>query len=335
MRLSVLVLLSLAALLPLPSRAAIDPKLLLIEQKLSGFEDKDYGPAVEKTLTEFEARAGLNLHPAGLKACGLKVSSESGLGLSTPKALVRALTSALTRRGFTPKSIIVCDANKDSLRNAGFLPAASTPDQSFEGLRVIAWGDHAAVWAQDPQFRFENQVMPKPNAPAVPWGDARVSILPKTLMDEVDFWINLPVLSDSKSLGVYGAIASASLGNMVNAERFTDNPASAAKVAIEVCAVPKLSKRNTLTILSLERYQVLGGPSFDASWCRSEKTILCSANPVIIDFVGLQKINSGRVASGVETIHPEPPIFATANSGEIRLGTCRPTDITLVRLTSP
>ena len=80
---------------------------------------------------------------------------------------------------------------------------------------------------------------------------------------------------------------------------------------------------------------MLGGPVFDSTWCRSEKTLLSSANPVIIDFIGLQKINAGRSASGVETIHPEPPIFEQANAGEIRLGTCRPADITLVRLAAP
>ena len=66
--------------------------------------------------------------------------------------------------------------------------------------------------------------MPSPGTPNVPWGNPRVSILPKTLFDDVDFWINLPVLSDSKSLGVHGAMASASLGNMVNSERFLDMP---------------------------------------------------------------------------------------------------------------
>jgi hypothetical protein len=341
MRLSVLVVLSLASLLPQYGSAAIDPKLLLVEQKLGGFEDKDYGPAVEKTLVEFEGRTGINLHPSILKSCGLKLSSESGIGLSTPKPLVRAVTSALMRRGFTQKAIYLCDTKQDTLRKAGFLPATSEADQSFEGFPVLAWADRVGTWVKDPswiketQYRYENQVVPKPSTPTQTWSNERTSILPKTLMDDVDFWINLPVLSDSTSLGVHGAIASASLGNILNAERFLGNPANAAKAAVEVYATPKLAKRNALTILSLERYQVLGGPSFDAGWCRSEKTMLCSANPVIIDFVGLQKINSGRAASGIETIHPEPPIFATANSSEIRLGTCRPSEITLVRLPAP
>jgi hypothetical protein len=142
-------------------------------------------------------------------------------------------------------------------------------------------------------------------------------------------------LSDGKALGVHGALAAASIGNIANGERFLDNPFNASKVAVEVCAIPKLANKNLLTILSLERFQVLGGPNFDANWCRSEKSLLTSANPVIIDFIGLQKINSGRTASNVAAIHPEPPIFTAANAGEIRLGTCRPSDITLIRLPAP
>ena len=317
------------------AHAATDPKLLVIEQKLGGFDDKDYAVAIESTLGEFETRTGVVLRPSDLRRCGLKLSSESGAGLATPKPLVRAITAALMRRGFAQGAITLCDAKADSLRQAGFLPALATQRQTFEGFPVTAWDTFAANWAKESQLRYENQVLPRPGAQDVPWGDARVSVLPKTLIDEVDFWINLPVLSDSKSLGVHGAMASASLGNMVNSERFFDNPFNASKAAVEVCAIPKLAKRNVLTILSLERYQVLGGPSFDASWSRSEKTLLSSANPVIIDFIGLQKINAGRTASGIEAIYPEPPIFNAANTGEIRLGTCRPADITLVRLPAP
>ena len=317
------------------ARAATDPKLLLIEQKLGGFGDKDYAVAVERTLGEFENRTGVGLRPADLRRCGLKLSSESGAGLATPKPLVRAITAALMRRGFAQKAITICDAKANSLREAGFLPALSTQSQTFEGFPVAAWDTYATDWAKESQLRYENQVLPRPGTQDVAWGDARVSVLPKTLIDEVDFWVNLPVLTDSKSLGVHGAMASASLGNMANSERFLDNPFNASKAAVEVCAIPKLAKRNVLTILSLERYQVLGGPNFDASWSRSEKTLLSSANPVIIDFIGLQKINAGRAASGIEIIYPEPPIFTAANAGEIRLGTCRPADITLVRLPAP
>ena len=312
--------------------AATDPKLLLIEQKMKGFGDGDYASSVDRILAEFEANTGIGLKPGQLGKCGLKVSSESGQGLSTPKPLIRALGAALIKRGFAKGSILLCDVRQQSLQQCGFLPALSTDAQTFEGFPVVAYEPSAKVWADDKRLRYENQVMPRPGSPTPAWGDARVSVLPKTLFDEVDFWINLPALSDSKSLGVHGALAAASLGNMANAERFLDNPYNASKAAVEVCAIPGLAKKNVLTILSLERYQVLGGPSFDANWCSSEKTVLASANPVILDYIGLQKINAGRAARAVEVIRPEPPIFSAANAGEIRLGTCRPSEIKLIRL---
>ncbi len=314
--------------------AATDPKLLLIEQQLQGFSDQDYNQSVERMLTEYENKTGVGLKPGQLRKCGLKISSQSGLGLSTPKPLIRALGNALMKRGFEKEAVILCDIRQESLRECGFLPQLSSSADSFEGFPVVAFEPQANKWSADKKLCYENQVMPRPGAPMVPWGDPRVSILPKTLYDEVDFWINLPVLSDSKTLGVNGALAAASLGSIANAERFSDNPANASKVAVEVCAIPELSKKNILTILSLERYQVLGGPSFDANWCKSEKVMLASANPVILDFIGLQKINAGRTSRNVETIRPEPAIFSAANAGEIKLGTCRPADITLVRLSA-
>jgi hypothetical protein len=136
---------------------------------------------------------------------------------------------------------------------------------------------------------------------------------------------------------VHGALAAASLGNMVNAERFLDMPSNAAKAAIEVCAIPGLTRRQALTIPSRwSATQVLGGPTYDAGWVRSDKVMLASANPVILDFVGLQKIDAGRAARQRRWIHPEPPIFQPGQRRrDPRLGTCRPDEVTLVRLPAP
>jgi hypothetical protein len=314
---------------------ATNPKLLLIEQRLNGFTDHDYATAVERLLTEHEQRTAIPLRPGSLQRCGLKVSSDSGMGLCTPKPLIRALGAALLRRGFTRDGIIICDARQEALRQCGLLPILSKDAARFEGFPVMAWDQLAPGWADDRRLQYENQVMPSPGTAGITWGNPRISILPKTLFDDVDFWINLPVLSDSHALGVHGAIAAASFGNMVNAERFMNAPANAGKAAVEVCATPGLTKRQALTILSLETYQVLGGPTYDANWILSDKIMIASANPVIIDYIGLQKINAGRSSRQVGVISPEPPIFGIANDGEIHLGTCKPSEITLVRLAAP
>jgi len=94
------------------AQAATDPKLLLIEQKLGGFSDKDYAAAVERTLGEFENRTGVGLRPAELRRCGLKLSSESGAGLATPKPLIRSSRrSAASAIRITPPQSNVPSAN--------------------------------------------------------------------------------------------------------------------------------------------------------------------------------------------------------------------------------
>lgn len=310
------------------------PKQILIVRDLADFSDEAYGQAAEKVLGEFEKRTGRSLQPGSLRKCALKISTSSGLGLSTPKPLIRALGHALMKRGFLRKEIILCDLRLETLRECGFLPDSPKEEQTFEGYPVVAFEPYALPWSKDKRLHYENQVMPRPGTPPVPWGDARVSLLPKTLVDEVDFWINLPVLSDGKALGVHGAIAAASLGNLMNADRFMDNPYNATKVAVEVCASPLFTEKFILSILSLENYQILGGPGFDANWCKSERTLMASANPVIIDYLGWQKINLGRAERNVEEIRPEPPLFNAANAGNIHLGTCKPAEIILVKIPS-
>ena len=157
--------------------------------------------------------------------------------------------------------------------------------------------------------------------------------MPKPLFDEVDFWVQLPVVADSADLGVHGALACGSLGNATNTERFRGNPRNAALAATEISAATELDRRRILTLLSLERFQIRGGPMFDAGWCRSEKVLYGSANPVILDYLALSKIRAARAAAGVPDKDPaEPPLFQAATSANIRLGSARPADITLVRL---
>ena len=129
--------------------AATDPKLLLIEQQLQGFSDLDYNQSVERMLTEYENKTGVGLKPGQLRKCGLKISSQAGLGLATPKSLIRALGNALMKRGFEKQSVILCDVRQESLRECGFLPQLSTDADKFEGFPVIAFEPQANKWSAD------------------------------------------------------------------------------------------------------------------------------------------------------------------------------------------
>lgn len=324
-----LVLVALAA----AAQGATEPRALLLERRVEDFSDATYAKATEELIAGFESRTDVRLEPGERRRCAIKLSTQSGAGLSTPKGLVRAVADALVRRGFARENIFLCDATTATLRQSGYLAIRGEGPPSFEGLAVRAWDAEARGWAGDPRLTYENPVAPQPGMPLPAWQDPRVSLLPKPLFDEVDFWVQLPVVSDSADLGVRGALACASLGNATNAERFAGNPRNAALAAVEMSAMQELDRRRVLTLLSLERYQIRGGPLFDAGWCRTDKVIYASANPVILDYLALSKIRAVRAAEGApDKDTSEPPLFQAATSGGIRLGTCRPSEITLVRL---
>lgn len=308
--------------------AAEDPRRLLLEHPLEDFGEVGYGRATEATLAEFEARTGRRLAPGERGRAALKVSTLSGPGLSTPKALVRAVAEALRRRGFAEGAVVVCDAEAARMRRAGFAPANPLEPLRFGDLPARAWDLEARAWSEVPAWRYENPVAPPPGAPVPGWHDPRASLLPRPLAEEFDFWIHLPVLTDSPDLGVRGALAGASLENATNTGRFAGNPRNAAMAAVEMAAWPAIDGRRALTLLSLERYQFKGGPAFDAGWCRSEKLLLASANPVILDVVGLARLRAARR----EADAPEPALLQAAAAGGAALGTARPADVTLVRL---
>lgn len=317
----------LASTLFLPA-GTDEPRRLLIEHPLEDFSAVEYGRATEAIFNTFETRTGKRLVPAERGRVALKLSTRSGPGLSTPKALVRAVAESLRRRGFAAGTIIVCDAEAAHLRRAGFAPANPLEPLQFEDLPARAWDLEARAWADLPAWRYENPIAPSPGAPVASWHDARVSLLPRPLAEEFDFWIHLPVLSDSADLGVRGAIAGASLENATNTERFSGNPRNAAMAAVEMAAWAAIDSKRALTLLSLERYQIKGGPIFDAGWCRSEKLLLASANPVILDVAGLARLRAGRPGDATS----EPAILQAAADGGSTLGSARPADVTLVRL---
>ncbi len=322
--------LAVAALLAFAlAGAAEDPRKLLLEHPLEDFGETGYGWAAEAVLAAFESHTATRLAPGARGKVALKVATRPGPGLSTPKPLVRAVAEALRRRGFAEGAVLVCDAESAGLRRSGFLPANPREPARFGDLPVRAWDKEARGWSDDAAWGFANPVPPPPGAGLPEWNDPRTSLLPRPLGEEVDFWIHLPVLTDSPELGVHGAIADASLGNATNTARFAGNPRNAAVAAVSMAAWPALDGRRALTLLSLERYQVRGGPAFDAGWTRSEPRLLASANPLILDHLGWLRI---RAARGEAVTAPEPALFQAAAEGGAALGPARPAEVTLVRL---
>ena len=273
-------------------------------------EGSDYVAAVELLLSEYESETGRELKPGALGKAGLKVNTRSGLGLSTPRPLLRALIASLESRGFARADILIVDADAYNLRQAGILPSLAEPELKFEGCPVLALNEgdfYDEAWYYDsplpPAMRVMD-AMGREEAEAE--GVARKSFLPRPLLFEVDFWINLPVGCDDPALGVDGALVNMTLWNVSNSRRFLVNQATASAAVAEIAAIPELVDKAVLHFMPMDLYQFIGGPFFNSLYTHGEGVLRMSADPVALDRLLYDAINERRRLAGFPEILPMP-----------------------------
>ena len=298
---------------PAPAPVTAAPKEFVWEAQLQNFDAPIYEREVEKLITQFEATTGRHLVPGAKKKVGLKIYTDSGPGVATPKALVKAVMTALEKRGFEPQNIFLVGLNQLRLRMTGYLPSLVTGETEFKGhpVYVLESGRYYdPVWFYpsplpehfDPIFA-EKQTRDVPNTSTK--DEDRNSYLATPLFLDADFWINLPVYTDHPILGVNGALVNATLWNASNTSRFFRSPASAPEAVAEMSAIPELRSTWIFTIVSLERYQFIGGPYFNSLYTVSEPLVWLSTDPVMLDSLMLARMNKWRQRTGFQPVSDE------------------------------
>ncbi|MDQ5978104.1 MAG: hypothetical protein QG602_1076 [Verrucomicrobiota bacterium] len=289
------------------------PLAPLFEHRLNDFSDADYRYAVEQTIQEFERSSGRTLVPGAKKKAGIKIYADSGPGLATPFGLVRAVITALEKRGFEKQDIFLVGLNPLRLRLTGFLPSYSTGVAPFPGHPVFVLESgkfYDPAWFYDSPLpaRFD-AVLTEQAAKRAAGGKAettveedRKSFLATPLFLDADFWINLPVYTDHPVLGINGSLVNATLWNASNTFRFFRSPATAPAAVAEMAAIPELRETWALSIASLQLYQFIGGPFFNSLYTASEPRLLASADPVLLDSVLLLRMNAARKRAGFDPI---------------------------------
>ncbi len=291
------------------------PRDALFEVGVPDFSASSYSKAVASLFKAFEKDWGHSISKGKKGKVGIKVYTNSGPGIDTPKELVDAVIDQLEKRGYKKSDITIVDMSRRKLRECGFLPKyselrAGKPD-NYGGVNVA---DIESRKFFDKNWFYDNPLTPKSVRGMTGIGELynpelRKSYLPVPLFLTVDFWINLPVITDMEGLGVCAALGNASIWNMSNNERFLKSPANASMAAAEVCAIPELNGSHMFTILSLEKGQFVGGAVFNSRCTFSEPKILLSANPVAVDFIAYELINKSRRAFGFSPIDPQPPVL--------------------------
>lgn len=335
--------LALAAILIAHSLSAADfkPSAALAsnlwEYPLRGFDEADYATGVEALFQVYEESSGNKLVPGERGRAGLKIYTASGAGLATPRNLVRAVLTALEKRGFQRQDLFILSHSQQNLRESRYLSRLSR-EEIFEGVPVFA---HTAGNIYDPDWYYESNLPSRDRLTRLQADslmqfevdpEERRSYLAAPLLHDVDFWINLPVAMDNEALGVSAALANATLWNISNQSRFFDSPANAPVAAAEIAAIPELRRTWAFSLISLERYQFMGGPRFNANYTHREPRLWLSANPVAIDYLMWRRIESARTAFRLPTAEDVPPLLGYARA--LGLGEFQPEALNLIRLPS-
>jgi hypothetical protein len=286
------------------------PKEPLWQAHMKSFSEQDYDAAVEQLIEGFEKARGKEIAPKQKHKVGLKIYSDSGPGMATPTALVKGVIGALQRRGYKNSEIFLVGLNQLRLRMTGYLPSLVTGASPFPGNPVYVLESNRyydPVWFYDSPLpeRFDpifaaHQTEGVPNDSTKE--EDRKSFLATPLFLDTDFWINLPVYTDHRVLGVNGALVNATLWNASNTARFFRSPATAPAAVAEMSAIPELRQTWLFTIASLEHYQVIGGPFFNSLYTKSEPLVWLSIDPVMLDSMMRARINLARKHEGFEPI---------------------------------
>ena len=334
-----------AAEAPAPSttarKPAEPPSNMLFQARVPEFTPETYHRAVEALVSAFEQRTGRSLALGQRGRVGLKVYSDSGAGLSTPLALTRSLIAALERRGIPRESIL--SLSEAHLRDAGYMPPLSVGGDRFDGARVIAL-DSGAFW--EPGWFYDSPLPGADGSPLIDTAESdfertkrqfeqeaqRRSFLPIPLLFDVDFWINLPVCSDHPVVGVNAALVNITLWNASNTQRFFRSPASAPAAVAEMAAIPELREGLVFHLVSLERYQFIGGPIFNSLYTLSEPLVWLSDNPVMIDALMRDRIDRGREQTGFRGLPEDLRLIPYAE--QMGLGSGNPAKIEWVEVST-
>lgn len=311
--------------------SVIDSQNVIWEYCLTDFSRNEYLKGVHELFQVYEENLNRKLVPGERGRVGLKVYSNSGLGLSTPKALVVAVIRELEARGFSKKDIFIIDETAYNLRRSEFLPELSQGGNSFYGVAVYSL-DQDTHW--DEEWFYTSSIPSRAGfSQFFSWGKfnrnrLERSYLPVTLILDADFWINLPMVTSHETIGVSGAMANATIFNISNNKRFIENPVHASIAIAEIAAIPEIQESWVFTLMTLERYQFIGGFMFSFRYTRSEPLLWLSVNAPGMDALMFKRIEKARKREQLRMFGDPPDFLEYAKS----LGVGDYRDVRIVRV---
>lgn len=314
-------LLALAAVVAQAQSPAAPQRDTLWEIRLPGNQQDDYNRAVESLFARWESAGGRSLSPGAKRRAALKINTQFGPGLATPKPLVRAVAAALLKRGFKREEILLVDMNRRTLIECGFLSPLPDAPRQWEGLSLLAYEEQGKVdekWFYDSplptldRLAQAAQIFNSQDLAARNERD-RKSFLPTPLFLDCDFWINLPAVCDSPGILLDGVLSSGTVRAVTNNERFIYSNSNGPVAIAEIAAIPEWKRSWVFSIVSLENFQYIGGPVYNSYYTANEPVLWMSDNPVWMDYQFFLRFNDRRKWAQLPAME-EPLMLSYAKS---------------------
>jgi uncharacterized protein (DUF362 family) len=232
---------------------------------------------------------------------GIKINTAGAPLQVTHRAVVDAIAAGVASVGVAPTNIVVWDKDPRKMRDGDWKPGPVTVQQPYRVAAVI--GDTG--W--DPHSYYESKTVGR-----LIWGDLEFgreealgtrSHLPKLLTQTITKLINAPVLMDHDACGLDGCLYNLTLGATDNARRFEQFGLNGDPAIEEMFAsFPQIRSKLVLNIMDALVAGYAGGPSFRVQYSVGYGGLYFSRDPVAIDAVCLDLLETQRKQAKVPAI---------------------------------
>jgi len=236
---------------------------------------------------------------------GIKINTLAGLRMTTHRELTYLIADSLANIGIKPENIIIWDKSDRDLRSAGY-----EIKREGNGYRCYGTNDDYSrlIIHRDIASKFSS------------------------IVEKCTSLINVPVL---KHHGIAGVTISLKnwFGAINNPNKYHDNYCN--PFIADINHVPILREKKRLIICDALIAQYDSGPSYRRRYAWNFNGLILATDPVALDSVGLQIIDSKRKENGLKVLSKTgcPPIhISTSADKEHRLGTNDLSMINLVRI---
>ncbi|MDZ7372802.1 MAG: DUF362 domain-containing protein [candidate division KSB1 bacterium] len=227
---------------------------------------------------------------------GIKVNCLSGRRMSTNLPLVWAIIERLRGAGISANDIVVWDRLDADLEKAGYPVRRRGQGPRFCGNDSV--GYYEGLFAV---------------------GEIG-SLVSNVAVRDCDVLINVPVLKDHGIVGVTLALKNY-FGAIHNPNKY--HARCGDPYIADVNLIPALRQKTRLIICDALEAQCEGGPPFMPQWAWRYSALLVATDPVALDYVGWQIIETRRKEVGLPTLREagrEPTYILTAADAQHRLG---------------